>query len=381
MPTKSDPSAAAPPAKRDKNARRRSYFKEIRRAYRQDEKNERLALLEQITELEKVLGPLALSAGDDKKKDEANMLPWKDIAHALHDDARDVSSQQVALKTQVKDVQMLVWEMRQWVAANTALRVRQSSILLCLSRGMQRTLDNQVPTWRNVTLLANPTSRRLGKEWITQQLYHNTDVIFQRYGFPAIDSGETIADWDNQSIVVDGCDFTVYRRQVETGDSLADAIAHIDDTLLSVQSTLPTTARTSEVDDILTVGTHAAGCGQSKVEIEGSTTLFALVTSRREYVNLLCGEFRSDRRCVFVLQQILDDETSRHPDYPQRNRMFWHDIQELPTGRTVTRSVAMHSLCYTTQGGIAVDEDAKVIQVNISGCPYMNARQPNFPSW
>ncbi|ETV68383.1 hypothetical protein H257_15699 [Aphanomyces astaci] len=334
--------------KSDQKTRRRAYFKTMRQMYRNEEKQEREYLLRKIRELEIDIAPLKKHAtGGNLTK---SILPWKDVAMGMDEGVKIASSQLKVLKTQVDAYAEQVWAMKKWVVTNSVLK---------------SALDSRVPTWRDVTLLAHPTSRRLGKEWITLQMYHNTDRIFQQYGFPAIDSHETI-DWDTESVTVDGGDYTVYRRQAKMTESLEDAIAYIDSTLLSVQSTY--------------VQQHATSA-QAVVEIEGNTKQFAIVTPRQEYVNLLCGEFCTPNRCVFVLQQILDDEACSHRAYRQRNRMFWHDVQDLPNGNTVVRSVAIHTLCYTKEGSIAIDDDAQVLQVNINGCPYMNARKPQFPSW
>ncbi|ETV90776.1 hypothetical protein H310_14512 [Aphanomyces invadans] len=332
----------------DKKARRRVYFKTMRQMYRNEEKQEKEYLIKKIQELENDLATLVLlqKSGSDESK---TALPWKDIAQELNEGVKVASSGLKMLKTQVETIATQVWAMKKWVVANSVLKSG---------------LDSRVPTWRDVTLLAHPTSRRLGKEWITLQMYHNTDRIFQQYGFPALDSPETI-DWDTESINIDGGDYTVYRRQAKMAESLEDAIAFVDSTLLSIQASY--------------AEQHAIS--QTVVEIEGNTKQFAIVTPRQEFVNLLCGEFSTPSRCVFVLQQILDDEACPHRGFRQRNRMFWHDVQELPSGRTVVRSVAIHTLCYTKEGSIAIDENSQVLEVNINGCPYMNTRKPRFPSW
>ncbi|CAK4664427.1 unnamed protein product [Aphanomyces euteiches] len=342
----------------DKKVRRRMYFKKMRQIYRSEEKQERLYLINKIHELERVAIPLQERARVrevDEDGETRTMLAWKDIALVMQEDVQLAVKNQMGLKSQVEDVKQLIWRMKNWVATNSVIR---------------NALDCRVPTWRNVTLLAHPSSRKLGKEWITQQLYYNTDSIFHQYGFPAVDSGEFI-DWDSQTISATSGDYTIYRRQAETQDTLDEAVSHIDQTLLSVQG-----AYLRQKQE------HASS---TVVEVEGNTKQFALVTPRREFVNLLCGEFFSPGRCVFVLQQILDDEACPHAKFHQRNRMFWHDLQELPGGRTVVRSLAIHSLCFANEedddSNLLNGQKSRVFDVNVAGCPYMNSRQPRFPSW
>lgn len=42
-----------------------------------------------------------------------------------------------------------------------------------------------MPTWRHTTLLGDAPARKMGFDWITQQLYHNTDRVLQACQFPA----------------------------------------------------------------------------------------------------------------------------------------------------------------------------------------------------
>ncbi|RHY25367.1 hypothetical protein DYB32_008369 [Aphanomyces invadans] len=229
----------------DKKARRRVYFKTMRQMYRNEEKQEKEYLIKKIQELENDLATLVLLQKTGSDESKT-ALPWKDIAQELNEGVKVASSGLKMLKTQV--------------------------------------------------------------ETIATQMYHNTDRIFQQYGFPALDSPETI-DWDTESINIDGGDYTVYRRQAKMAESLEDAIAFVDSTLLSIQASY--------------AEQHAIS--QTVVEIEGNTKQFAIVTPRQEFVNLLCGEFSTPSRCVFVLQQILDDEACPHRGFRQRNRMFWYE--------------------------------------------------------
>ncbi|RHY81073.1 hypothetical protein DYB31_014485 [Aphanomyces astaci] len=81
------------------------------------------------------------------------MLSWKDVAEALLCDRRLAESQHKALaKDQIQNKKHLL-EMYQWVLAQVSLQ-----------------------------------SRSLGKQWITRQMYHNRDRIFQQYGYPSLDT-------------------------------------------------------------------------------------------------------------------------------------------------------------------------------------------------
>ncbi len=46
-----------------------------------------------------------------------------------------------------------------------------------------------------MSLLASPESRKLGKEWITKQMYHNKDRVYQHFGFqPMHQSNDFVFD-------------------------------------------------------------------------------------------------------------------------------------------------------------------------------------------
>ncbi|KAF0700844.1 Aste57867_8643 [Aphanomyces stellatus] len=275
------------------------------------------------------------------KNPATSALSWKEIAKALQDDTRDSEHRRRDLQAQLERHTRLLRDMQLWVESNTPL---ETSIL-----------DPATPTWRNVTLLANPDSRRLGKEWILQHMFHHTDRIFYDHGLPPLDSPEEIPLEFNVQFT-DAATFTaVFRSQWSHEASLDYAIGHFYMSLLPVQAYI--VHYTPALPLVLT-------------EIDARTRQFALATPRGEFINILCGEFRTAERCVFVVQQIQDDEAiPTSLAHRQRRRMLWHDIHQLPGGIIKRRIVSLHSQAVDAHGRSDLREDALDYAISLDGCP------------
>ncbi|CAK4200373.1 unnamed protein product [Aphanomyces euteiches] len=93
----------------------------------------------------------------------------------LCEDRRLAQSQQRNLRKQLVKQEQLAKEMYAWVVANVSIQTEKS-------------LNTNTLTWRHVSLASNPTTRGLGKEWITKQMYHNTERIMLENGLPPFES-------------------------------------------------------------------------------------------------------------------------------------------------------------------------------------------------
>ncbi|KAF0700837.1 Aste57867_8636 [Aphanomyces stellatus] len=305
--------------------------------------NEHLFLLKKIQELDSVLAPLLerVRAQEVRAKKRRYMLPWKEIAGVLKEERHLATSQWKALKTQVTEYESLALEMRKWVIANCAI---------------ETPLNSRTSTWRECSLLANPRSRQLGKEWILKQMYHNADRVFMEHGFPAIDSPNEL-DGEFSMEFTDAGFHTVYRGQVEQNKSLEAAVAHTFATMHTLRLVIP--GYSDSMPMLLN-------------ETEGTTRhyVFAVPPPVNEFVNVLAGEFRTEKRCLVVVQQIQDDEMYDAGTYRQRNRTLWVDIHALSSGRSKIRVAAFCSHGSTKAAGmVPMEEDARVYGIDLSGCP------------
>ncbi|KAF0685804.1 hypothetical protein As57867_022256, partial [Aphanomyces stellatus] len=154
----------------DKVLQRRQYYRDKQRAHRRklaqesaDEDDEIARLRATIADLQQQLPISALSAtGSD------GALSWHLVAGVFRANSwRSMANRRTLLEqTLANDV--LTRNMRRFVSLNLqALPTRPRCIM-----------------WQPATLLAQPEARKLGKEWLTQRMYHHTDEALHR-SFPA----------------------------------------------------------------------------------------------------------------------------------------------------------------------------------------------------
>ncbi|CAK4698308.1 hypothetical protein LEN26_011872 [Aphanomyces euteiches] len=315
--------------------RRKLYLRNIRMLYRKEAKEERSYLTNRVQELEKVVASLRTRT---VKSEKPSILSWKDVADALEEDRRHALVKRKSLGDMVARYDVLVKEMQEWVASN--MRVTNPP-------------NPRVSTWRNSTLLANSASRQLGKKWILEQMFFNTDLIFQSQGFRHIEAANDF-EWDlNFSCGEKG--LSIYRRLCNSPLSFEDTIAHFHDTLLALRCYIP-------------------GYDPLKPKLlesrEGSIQQYVFTTNN-EFVNVICGEFRPNpNQCIIVVHGIEHDESFVGVKGRRRSRSLWIDIHRLRDGRTKVRQVSFHSRGFTGDHEfLPVEVDAKDYGVDISACP------------
>ncbi|ETV68400.1 hypothetical protein H257_15711, partial [Aphanomyces astaci] len=96
-------------------------------------------------------------------------LSWKEVAHAFKDERHQAVVEQAEVKAVVLGYQSLARDMQHWVTAQMSV---------------PDALNVRIPAWRLVHLPSNPRSRALGKEWITQRMYHNLEQVFKDHHMP-----------------------------------------------------------------------------------------------------------------------------------------------------------------------------------------------------
>ncbi|KAH9131660.1 hypothetical protein AeRB84_021710 [Aphanomyces euteiches] len=248
-------------------------------------------------------------------------LPWREVATALQEERQLSETQNKALRAQVKEHRKHVHDMYKWVLGT-----------LVIQTGPNAT----TPTWRNVSLHANPASRKVGKQWITKFMYHNADRMFHEYGFPSIASGEILPCELDFPYKEDAGFTTVYRHQVD-GNIPFEYMTTGFSVEWIIQSFMP-----QPVATILN-------------EADEESMQCAVLSHDGEYVNLL---------------SVHDDETCKATDDNyQRNRLFWIDIHRLPGGRTRNRTLFFTSAIFTKDGYVSLDEDARDWGFTVSQYP------------
>ncbi|ETV91211.1 hypothetical protein H310_14088 [Aphanomyces invadans] len=312
-----------------RKARKRAYLRQFMQGYRVKVKDATLMLKAQVRDLE----------AECARRSFMTMLPWHEIADALQTEQEISETEMRELRRKLRSIEVLSSTMQHWVLTQ----------LNSIPRAPNENAASK--SWRNVTLLKDPMSRQLGKDWILQQMYHNTDRMFASHGFPAIASMQSIYEVDVQTEHVGDSDCMYYHAKRQMESPPPDAIMRYMYrnklcSIIMADGDIPVTYPTIR-------------------EVTRTTALHQLTTSKGEWFNVLVGEFNSPTRCVIVAQQIEDDEVYRMVGTRQRNRMMWYDFQRMPSGRWMYRSLYINSQTFVQDGSYApLDVEAQDIGVD-----------------
>ncbi|KAF0683683.1 Aste57867_24245 [Aphanomyces stellatus] len=329
----SDVTSAAAQKAMEKKMKQRLYIRKMMRIYRDEHRQSREYLTNRIAELKTHLDHLIHMHA--RKRESATLLPWSDVAQALRENAAASMTEHHALQAEVAVYHGLVENVWLWMAS---------------CDHVSRALNPNQPSWRHVTLLADPRARRLGKEWITQQLYHNTNRILQQH-LPRSLSPED--DYASVDVTFSG-EFihTTLCRQVVMTASRDEVVDLYRSHLIGVV-----------MADLVT-SAHV----QTLSETTHNTVLHKRVTASGEYLGFLGGEFHEPNdRSIFVVQQIVDDEAHVH-SLRQRNRMYWVDVRSWGD-KAIVQYVAVSTQCFMGGRYFSLDEEAVHLGLDLSQCP------------
>ncbi|KAF0705290.1 hypothetical protein As57867_007055, partial [Aphanomyces stellatus] len=171
MPQDATPTADDEAKKIAQRLKRRGYIRKMMQQYRQKEKLDLVHLRSEVLNLQLQLRHLQTNPIKQTRPYDLHApLAWKYIAEALLAERRHALDQTHLLQEQLDSVTALVQDLSQWVAAN--------------SSRLPMTPRESNETWRHMSLLGGTDSRRLGKDWILQQMRHNTDRMFKEHAFP-----------------------------------------------------------------------------------------------------------------------------------------------------------------------------------------------------
>ncbi|KAH9194660.1 hypothetical protein AeNC1_003358 [Aphanomyces euteiches] len=313
-------------AETEKKLRRRVYMRNMMKIYRDEFKKEMAYLREKEQQLEVQVQHLLQTrclGGDD---DSSGALPWREVSQALKEEHDEAKAKREKLLTQVMTHRRVVDNMERWVAAQMTIPVSPTT---------------PTSTWRNTTLLGDPTSRQLGKQWIMEQMFHNTDRVFQMYQFPAMDRAHDLYGLEAVPTPNGGFQY-IHRRQFDLGHPLDMLLQLYKDTVYRFMT-----------PDAVYHNNVAA-------EESNDTTLRTLHNSNGEVMHLLTRAFSSGQRSVFVGQEILDDDLLPITKPKQRSRMIWFDIVPLSPTKCRLRCLYIYSNFFDNKGeSLPFEEEAK----------------------
>ncbi|RHY31849.1 hypothetical protein DYB32_003103 [Aphanomyces invadans] len=288
----------------DIKLQKNKYQREKQGKYRQQEHALRAHLRRRVAELEAMLLRV--------KRRGSLMLSWEDIAITMRE-ARDVAVvENQRLHQQIQHVRTLMNDMRRWVSP-------------CHANA----------TWRNFTLLRHPESRKVGMEWITQQLYHNLDNVQKQYGFPPMFS--TVTE-DDLNVVFDddGCYQFIRRHELFMQHSL--------DELRGVMQ--------ADIWQFMINYARLHVCRRPRAPRR------LMVTSRRFAATPHTREFIDSDRIVYVGQQIHEDEDAPTMKL-QRHRHVWYILQRISPTVTKIRMLFIVSSSFSKDGQTPLCDEAR----------------------
>ncbi|KAH9132256.1 hypothetical protein AeRB84_001447 [Aphanomyces euteiches] len=197
--------------------------------------------------------------------------------------------------------------------------------------------------WSCATLLEQPQARKLGKEWLTQQLYHNLETSFQM--FSCCGPEEEIYGLD---VDVSSEGFTCVEMMQQIWRGTKDSCWHFFQ---------------NHYVDLLFLDPSSVS-----VECTENTKLYRKVTDDGNFFNIFQGNFVEANRLVVVLRQIENDEAFNSERYRQHHSMTWIDVRPLSETHVVIRAIIQYSQFYRKgQGFVSLDEQAKIWKIDLTG--------------
>ncbi|RHY91264.1 hypothetical protein DYB35_003439 [Aphanomyces astaci] len=299
----------------DKTLARRRYFREKQRAHRRKLNSDGAIVKAQVEHLQPILDGLQASIPPPSmapREASDGPLSWHSIAIVFKREAHRVLTDRQSLITQTQEYQSLTKAMQRFVMMNIPSPMSRSN-----------------HAWHSATLAANPSARNLGKEWLTQHMYHNIHEPFML--LPAASYHDDFFKFDIQA----------------SDDS--DPITGVE----RMQFSWP---------------------GTVVEETTPNTRLFRTITPKGIFVNSLQGHFVEANRFIVVMRQVEHDEAHLcDPLHKQQHNMSWcvrtsTEVRQVSPTHILLRVVSHVSHIFRPGGGfVSVDEFAALRGVDVSG--------------
>ncbi|EQC32263.1 hypothetical protein, variant [Saprolegnia diclina VS20] len=308
--------------------RKRLYIRYKQRAYRQKIVSEIEALQAEAAVLERHVARLTA-----KKQ----LLSWKDVAVGLKDDVVIARRSTTTLEAKRKAYLDVISAMAKWIA---------------IQKGIQ-TPPSLRPTWRNVTLVSNATSRKLGFDWITKNVHFHTDKMLETFKFPSPMAPKSLLDF-----YVDAADAEclqyVLRCQQDLPIPLEYVVPAIRDNVVSFLIGALWNYEDREMQENFTEPLDM----ELLQEPDDRMRYTRNVLSGEESIYYLTREFRTPNRVTFVGQNIHEDELLPKSQR-QCNRNFWFVLDRLGPAMTRLRVLYTTSHYFTANGYVSLDDEAR----------------------
>ncbi|ETV64170.1 hypothetical protein H257_18904 [Aphanomyces astaci] len=314
----------------DKTLARRRYFREKQREYRRKLNAEGAAMEAEVIHLQSILDGLQAKSLPSVREARDSILSWHSIAMVFKSEAHRVLTDRESLGTQAQEYRTLIASMQRFVMMNIPLPMSRSN------------------TWHNATLVADPRARNLGKEWLTQQMYHTMHEAFAL--LPALRSDEEYYVFD-----------------VEASDKHDDSFTFVEQIQCTWPGTLASFRRfveSNRMRDVLLDDLHEVAD-----EVVANTRLLCTTTVDGAFRNTLEGNFVEADRIIIVLRHVDDDEAhSCYPMLRQRHYRSWTEVRQVSPTHIVMRTVSQLTRPFRAYDGfVSSDELAVLRDIDVTG--------------
>ncbi|EQC27394.1 hypothetical protein SDRG_14835 [Saprolegnia diclina VS20] len=261
-------------------------------------------------------------------------LPWSEIASIFAEASNEALEEHRGLKAKQRKLLQLSERMAAWVASMSSTVAPKT-----LPKGT---------VWGQTTLLAEPTSRRLGLDWYSQHLLHNTDRMLQYSEFPTHGNlaDTVILDGQHDSVNV------VMRIQHEFDLPLDAVMTGMRDPIWSLLrgDTRPYMVEFMNEELVQSIDTNMIY----------RRTVF----NPEESSYYVCREFSTPDRIVFVTGNFYQDELL--PSNLQWcNRMCWFVLERVSPTKTRLRAVFFNASYIVDGRHISWREDAAMSEFDL----------------
>ncbi|KAF0694921.1 Aste57867_14227 [Aphanomyces stellatus] len=366
----------------DLKKRNRALKTQRQRELRAQERATTAALAHQVTALRLRLDEIKLYSTTQ------SALLWDQMARALLEAKEDACVENRTLRRQAQQWRALVHTMAAWVHTMTTstLLVRVPPLPRRSVHGLQRHAPHAtVSTWRDVTLLAHPASRQLGKAWITEHMMRNKDAMFARYPFPKDTPYSFSIDVDDLD---DPATMTyIVRSQFECALPWAQC-AKQQCTILGATLTQATTSFQPVLvpshnlvcdDDAYVAAAVLLPTLQEETE---TTNLHRVVSAHGDVIHLLCGRHINDKDgggvAVLVARQVHHDERWDTSE-SQRDCMAWIEVTARSPTHSCVRMLYRTTPRWTRARGLAsLDDEAALWGCDLQGMRHDAGKATRF---
>ncbi|KAF0692637.1 Aste57867_16302 [Aphanomyces stellatus] len=293
---------------------RRRYQREKQRQHRRKTKDERALLLDELATLQAKLPP---DRTEHFMPD--GMLSWRVIADVFRAGSSRAKAQKQSLEEETSMHMAVIHDIQQFLHACRPV--------------LPSSRDLGAGNHSFVALLASAESRSRAKQWLTQQLYHNTDRAFA--SFPT--------DVGTDDFV--HCEYRFNQSQLH-GSEMYQAMFNAP--LKAVVAMQQRKLHWTRLD-----------LGEFDVERDGNTTLYRDVNEKEHYWNLLEGHFYEADRCVIVYRRIQDDEAYSSRGCYEHHALQWMDIRQINPKQTLVRFFSLRTVMRPIDGWFPILLDAK----------------------